>query len=469
LNTRFSYQPGADEPMAEFEPAHSTYALMEAKMTKAARGIVRDSSEPEDRTIATSGEMFTDGSLIELVASAYDGKPALLFWNGKRVRIAPQIDHLGHFYQPLELDRSLWQAMRFPSAARPYASIKALFKGIANLFERYIALSAPEAAMVTAWTATTWFPDYLSSPPTLVVSGPDMSHAITFFRLLGCVCRRGLLLAEFSRSSFRSLPMALRPTLLVSQPHLARTMTSLLRASNYRGLFVSGNGGTVLDIACSKAVYWGMEGGADLLDDTALHLALPPARRDLPQLGVREQDQIANRFQPQMLMYRCRTFPQVREPHPSSGSPTFPNSEMARNLAACIPGEADFAQTLIPFLQRQEQDALARRGCDVNSAVVEVIWAQSHEAKEIAVSQITELTNALLRCRGEILVYGGQEIGWKLKSLGFYRYRNGGGMVLRFSRETRLLAHRLARHYGLTLSAIDGCTDCAPPQVPATQ
>jgi hypothetical protein len=448
--------------MAEFEPAHSTCALMEAKMTKAAGGIV-NSSEPEDRTIATSGEMFTDGSLIELVASADDGKPALLFWNGKSVRFAPQIDHLGHFYQPLELDRSLWQSMRFPSAARPYASTTALFKGIANLFERYVALSAPEAAMVTAWTATSWFPDCLWSPPTLVVSGPDMSHAITFFRLLGCVCRRGLLLAEFSRNSFRYLPMALRPTLLVSQPYLARTMTSLLRASNYRGLFVPGNRGTVLDIACSKAVYWGMEGGADLLDDTALHLALPPARRDLPQLGVREQDQIANLFQPQMLMYRCRTFHRVREPRPASSSPTLPNSEIARNLAACIPGESDFAQTLIPFLQHQEQDALARRSCDVNSAVVEVIWAQSHETKEIAVSQIAELTNALLRCRGEVLVYSGQEIGWKLKNLGFYRRRNGTGMVLRFSRESRILAHQLARHYGLTLAAIDGCRDCAPP------
>jgi hypothetical protein len=438
-------------------------------VTKAARGTVRDNSEQEGRILATSAEVFPDGSLIELVASTNDGKSALLFWNGKSVRIVPQIDHLHHVYQPLELDVSLRRAIRFPSTARTYGSTKALFKGIASQFEHYIGLSAPEAAMVTTWITTTWFPDCLSSPPTLVVSGPDMSHAITFFRLLGCVSRRGLLLAEFSRSSFRSLPMALRPTLLVNQPYLARTMTSLLRASNYPGLFVPGNRGTVLDIACSKAVYWGMEGGADLWDDTALHLALPPARSGLPPLVAREQDEIANRFQPQMLMYRCCTFPRVREPGSAAGRPTFPNSEAARNLAACIPGELDFAQTVIPLLQRQEQDALARRSCDVNSAVVEVVWAQSHEAKEIAISRITELTNALLRCRGELLVYSGQEIGWKLKHLGFFRHRNSGGMVLRFSRETRLLAHQIARHYGLTFSAIDGCGDCAPRQVTATQ
>jgi hypothetical protein len=67
---------------------------------------------------------------------------------------------------------------------------------------------------------------------------------------------------------------------------------------------------------------------------------------------------------------------------------------MARSLTACIPSDPDFAQTMIPLLQLQEQDALARRSCDVNIAVVEVIWAQSHQAKEIVVSQITELTNA---------------------------------------------------------------------------
>ncbi len=270
-----------------------------------------------------------------------------------------------------------------------------------------------------------------------------------------------LLLAEFSRSSFRSLPMALRPTLLVNQPYLARTMTSLLRASNYPGLFVPGNRGTVLDIACSKAVYCGMEGGADLWDDTALHLALPPARSGLPPLVAREQDEIANRFQPQMLMYRCCNFPRVREPGPAADRPTFPNSEAARNLAACIQGEPDFAQTVIPLLHRQEQDALARRSCDVNSAVVEVVWAQSHEAKEIAVSRITELTNALLRCRGETSHVQRARDRLETEASGLFSPQKQRRHGFEVSRETRLLVHQLARHYGLTFSAIDGCGDCA--------
>jgi hypothetical protein len=435
-------------------------------MTKAQ--TARNNSGPQVRIVATPGEMFSDGSLIELVTSA-DGKLALLFWNGKRARIAPQIEYLHHLYRPQMLEGSLQRAIRFAAATKPYGSANVLFKEIANLFERYIGVSSPAAAMATAWVATTWFPDCLSSLPTLVVSGPDMNHAITFFRLLRCVCRRALILAEFSRSSLRALPMDLRPTLMVNQPHLSRTVAFLLRASNYQGFFMPGYRGNVLDVACPKAIYSGIEDRAEPWEDTALHIALPPGRNELPALGMREQDEIASRLQPRMLLYRCHNFRRVCEPHAAVGRPPYPNGETGRSLASCTQNNPDLAQTVIPLLQRQEQDALARRSCDINSAVVEVIWAQSHVVKEIAVSQITELTNALLRCRGEILVYSGQEIGWKLKNLGFYRHRNGGGMVLRFSRETRLLVHQLVRHYGLTLAAIDGCRDCAPPQMPETQ
>jgi hypothetical protein len=123
----------------------------------------------------------------------------------------------------------------------------------------------------------------------------------------------------------------------------------------------------------------------------------------------------------------------------------------------------------MPLLERQEQDVIARRGCDVNIAVVEVIWAPSHEAREISVSRVTELTNVLLRCRGETLVYHPTEVGWRLKNLGFPRHRNGNGMVLRFSQETRLRIHGLAQQFGLTLPAMDRCRDCGAPQVDATQ
>ena len=119
-------------------------------------------------------------------------------------------------------------------------------------------------------------------------------------------------------------------------------------------------------------------------------------------------------------------------------------------------------------MQRQHQDAQARRGCDVSVAVVEVIWAASHEGKEITVTQVAEGTNALLRARGETLVYSAVEIGWQLKNLGIDRHRNGSGMVLQFSQANRILIHRLAQRLGLKLSPSTGCANCGQRETLAT-
>jgi hypothetical protein len=420
------------------------------------RQTTSNNSRAEKKDLSTAGEIFRDGSLIELVmsGSANNNELALLSWNGKKAVVAPEVEHGGYRYEPIQLHCSLRQAVRFPNGAASYGTTRQLFAEIAGLFERYIGLSKPEAALSAGWSTTTWFSDRMSSPPPLLVSGPDMGQAVTLFRLLSCLCRRPLMLADISRSATRSLPMFLRPTLLVNQPDLSPKIRALWSVSNYRGLFVLGKGGVVLDIACCKAVYLGLEGLADPWCDSALHLALSPVQRERPLLSAHEQAEIANRFQPRLLMFRLRNFHGVSESCPAAGR---------LNLPACIREEPEFAQAVIPLLRRQEQDALARRTCDVNVVVVEVLWAPSHEAEEVTVSQITDLTNTLLRCRGETLEYSAEEIGWKLKNLGLYRHRNGSGMVLRFSRENRLRIHQVAEHFGLTLPAADGCRDCASP------
>ncbi len=52
---------------------------------------------PQDRVVATSGEIFSDGTIIDLTASAGGGRPDLLLWKGKRATIAPRITYGGWF------------------------------------------------------------------------------------------------------------------------------------------------------------------------------------------------------------------------------------------------------------------------------------------------------------------------------------------------------------------------------------
>ncbi len=413
------------------------------------------STPDQDRIVRTSGEIFADGSVIELVSSATDHQLDVLFWHKHRKTIAPQIEYRDRVYQAPDLDPTLLRAVHFPSDANDYGTARQLFSQIRGFFERYVGLSSPESALMTAWSCSTWFPDCVSSPPTLVISSPDVDPAITLFRLLGCFCRRSLLLADITRAGFLSV-MALRPTLLINQSSRPSKIWDLWGTSNYRGVYVVGNRGRVCNVVGSKAVFLGM---ADTWIPDAIHLALP-GQEDLPPLGEYQEAEIANRVLPQMLTYRLDHFREVRASRSAVRQFKFPDSEIARNLTACIQGEPDIAQAIVPLLQRQHQDAQARRGCEVSVVIVEVIWGPLHETKEITITQVAERTNALLRARGETLVYDAVEIGWKLKNLGLDRHRNGGGMVLQFSTANSLLIHQLAQRLGLKLPPSSGCANC---------
>jgi hypothetical protein len=411
----------------------------------------------DPRVVKTVGETFADGSALELVTSASSGQLALLFRHADRKTIAPQIEYSGHIYQPPDLDGTMRRAIRFPHDAKSYGSTGKLFRRIRELFERHAGLPQPDSALMTAWAASSWFPDCLSSPPTLLISGPDMEHAITLFRLLHCLCRRPVVLGDLNRNAFLSFA-SLGVTLLLNQPGLSTRIRDLCNTSNYHGVYVLGNR-KVCSVASSKAVFLGM---ADSRGDEGMHFALPPPHRDLPLLDERQQSGFAEELQPQLLMYRLRKFDTVRTFSASKHGSTLAGTEVPRNLAACVLGDAEIIESIAPLLQRLEKDKIAQRACDVHPAMIEVAWAPSHEEREITLSRLTELTNVFLRCHGESLEYGAAEIGWKLRNLGFHRHRNGRGMVLRFSHENCFLLHQLAVRWSLNLRAVAGCVLCPP-------
>src|SRR5450755_159861 len=56
------------------------------------------------RIVTTVGETLSDGSFLELVASATPGRLALLFRRAGDKKIAAQIEHSGCLYRPPNLD-----------------------------------------------------------------------------------------------------------------------------------------------------------------------------------------------------------------------------------------------------------------------------------------------------------------------------------------------------------------------------
>jgi hypothetical protein len=435
---------------------------LQALWRRMANATAKDKSRNKKTILTTSGELFPDGSAIELVSdpSANNNGLALLLWNGTRSVIAPTAEHDGKVYEPPDLHASIHRAVKLPREATPYGTTKILVANIREVFEHYVGLPVNEATLLAMWAITTWVSDCVSSPPNLLLSGVDASLGVTVLLGLSCLSRHPLPLTDITRRAFCSLVPLLRPTLLVNQPGLSPKILALWHATNFRGLFVPGNADTIVNVTCSKAFFGGMDTPACPWTDASIHLALSPAQNHLPRLTQHQQEEIAERYQPQLLMYRLQNFRRVLESRTAAHDSKSSNSGIARDLATCFQDEQNLLQAVTPLLQSQEQDAAARRGCDTNLVIIEVIWLPSHEAREISVSEITDLINALLRDRDSTLEYSAEEIGWRLRDLGFCRHRNGRGMVLQFSRENILRVHQLAQRFGLNLSAADGCADC---------
>ena len=292
-------------------------------------------------------------------------------------------------------------------------------------------------------------------------------------RLLSCVCRHPLMLAELTPCSFRSLPMQLSLTLLLDQQLLGPNVQRLLRASSYRGMHLPGNGGRVVSLYGSKAIFCGNEAAVDTLSGGEIHISLAPSELQLPPLDEQTQNEIANDFQPRLLMYRLKNCKKVRESRVDVSKFTFATRHLARTLAACFPDDSELASDTVQLLQPQDEEVRGQRTRDVNCAIVEILCDMIHDGKErdITVNELAKNVNGLLRSRGEILEFSAEEVGWKLRDLNIPRHNSSVGRQVLLERDTSQRVHRLAEVYDLPYSrrVMEGCPDCNQAKVVVSQ
>ena len=354
--------------------------------------------------------------------------------------------------------------MRLPAGCRNYGSARALFDGIRDLFQRHLGLPESESGLIASFAISTWLADRLPTAPNLAISGPDEELGIDVLRLLSCVCRHPLMLAELTPGSFRSLPMQLSLTLLLDQQRLRPNMQRLLRASSYRGLHLPGSRGSVVNPYGPKAILCGSDTAVDTLGGGAVHISVPPSRLQSSTLDEHAQNRIANHFQPRLLMYRLKNFGRVRDSLVDVSNFTFATRQLARTLAGCFPDDSELARDTVQLLRPHDEEIRGQRFRDVNGAVVEILWGMIHDRKQrkVGVDELANDANALLRSRGEILEYSAEEVGWTLRGLNIPRHTTSSGREVLLGRETSQSVHRLAQAYGLPCSQrIEaGCPDC---------
>ena len=78
-------------------------------------------------------------------------------------------------------------------------------------FLQHASLSPDAACLLVAFCLASWFSDCLPVAPLLYLLGPHNETALVL-RLLGCLCRRPVLLSDVDVPALATLPSHLEPT-----------------------------------------------------------------------------------------------------------------------------------------------------------------------------------------------------------------------------------------------------------------
>jgi hypothetical protein len=412
----------------------------------------------------TTGELFPDGTLIELVAgSSHPNKPDLLLWNGKKAEIGPIVSYGGTTYEAPVLNPVLYRALNLPANCRDYVSARALFDQISKLFVVRLGMSRHQSDLLACFTFSSWLASRLPMAPGLLLTGSDEDLGVTVLRLLGCVCRHPILLAQASVSGLRSLPWYLSPTLLLNQETLRPDLRRLLRASSHH-LHLSGAKGDLIDLYGSKAVFCGDSVDSSGLDAHWINATMPSSSTRENDLDEQVYEEIATLLQPQLLMYRLRNLSTLSDPKMSLSRFASKTRKIARVLSMCFPENSKLAEHAVGLLEEQDRDIHAERFFDIEYAIIEILLGLIHEDEQqkISVQDLTDKINALLRTRGERYEYSAENIGWKLRELEIPRHNSNTGrqISLRAGTSRRLHAFAVSMDLILTKKSHSNCADC---------
>lgn len=407
-------------------------------------------SGPDVRT--TYGEFFSDGTIVDL--AAVDDHLELLVANGQqKPYITPQFLYASTIYQAPAVDPNILGAITFPRAVADYGSDDQLFENVAKHFQDFLGLSYAVAAYVTTWISGSHVPELMTALPTLCVVGAPMRQGVEFFRLLACFCRRPLITAELSRS----LPTDFRTTLLVTDPTLNDRTWGRWNAGGYPGVFVTGRGGKIAQLACSKAV---------LLQPRSFVRAWGEDIMSLPFQGVQPGHlndaylaKIRAKYQPQYAAFRLKWL-RERSQEFVAKAQSFSKFGLSGSLLALAPEQPKIMQALLPQFESQNRELLEQRSTDPDRLSVETVWFPSHQIDGISTAQIAEGVTSAVKSRGGNGTYNSRQIGRRLNQLGLRTRGNGKCKELKFTGAVRQRIHQLVREMQLDVTLVAGCSLC---------
>jgi hypothetical protein len=366
-------------------------------------------------------------------------------------------------YQPLDdVDPSVLRAVRFPLPPIPYGGTRELFESICKIIGENTSLTKLQTLLMAFSALATWLPERSDVPVCVAIIGPPSAERRRLVRVLQCLFRRPLHLADCNLSSLQSLPRTLNPSLFIEYWDSLSQLRKILQATSLRDAHVISHGRPI-DTHCAKVVCLDEPWKASFADWPALEICVPPADGRLPIFDDRAEEQIAQKFQGMLMMYRLQNYNEAPGLPLDLPELTPHSRELLRSVSQSLIVDSELQETLLEALRTYDSEF--DKPCEdlVQSATVQALLELCHRSQTtVHVQEITERLNRILEPRGELLPLKERSVAPRVRKLGFDTHeRDRSGFFVRLLQSTRIRIHKLAKDHNVLARNVDLlCTDC---------
>jgi hypothetical protein len=405
--------------------------------------------------IETFGIILPNLIVESILDSDHPNQLQLHRWDGRQATTEPTTSYHGRMYTSAPIATGLAQAVHFPNASKAFGNAAELTTSMLNFLTRYAHLSPDAAALLVAFALASWFPDCVPVAPILYLLGPD-NEARLVLRLLGCLCRRPVLLGDIDMAALATLPSRLDATLLIDQRNLARRVTRVLLASNNR-YFRIAHGNGQLNIYGAKA----FSAAPEFANGTGVRVSLSPAQDPLPTLTDAREIEIANDFRAKLLRYRMANCRSIRDAQLDTRHFVPAMREEVRAWLAPICDCPDLRKSVLSSLMEQSRETEGARLSDERCVVAEaaLLFCHKDDTEQFFVGDLAVKVNDLLKGRHEERILTSKKVGLLLRDLGIKGERVVKGYRIVLTESNREKIHGNARAYRV-ISTQDGVVRC---------
>ena len=419
------------------------------------------------RPIETLGEVFEDGSFIEVVHDPADRDALhLLAFDGEIAYVGSRVKHHDRTYVASSIDPVIARELRLPAEVPPPESGRELAENLRPIFRRYSGLSDEAAELMARYILATWVMDALPEAPSLLIIGPDTREIRQLLSLIKNLSRHALLLTCVRANDLSTLPTDLGLTLVIEQPVLKHPLADLLDASRKRAFKVARRG-TLWSPHFAKTIHCVHQLQAGGIK--AVKLVVAPSAQPLPLLDDRELDRIGRDFQPRLLSFRFANFEIIRSRIIENSVAASASQPTVRAFAEPSGGCADLHAQIVHFVDDDAADVREERLTDLNVVLLESLLVACHIPNQTStyMGEIAEIMMTMLSARGEERKIQPNQVGKMIRALGLKpEPRDSDGVKLILSKKIRRRIHELAREFAVPSMSrpVPGCPQCEESQ-----